>query len=64
MYGLGGENMAVGSSVVLAEWFQNKEMAFAMALQVVVALLSNRLPRMLGLFLLWDLRVLALKKCV
>ncbi len=37
LYGLGGENMAVGSSVILNEWFQGKEMAFAMALNVAVA---------------------------
>jgi MFS family permease len=37
LYGLGGENMAVGSSVILNDWFQGKEMAFAMALNVAVS---------------------------
>jgi MFS family permease len=41
IYGLGGENMAVGSSVVLAEWFQNKEMALAMALQVAISRIGS-----------------------
>jgi len=33
--------MAVGSSVVLAEWFQNKEMALAMALQVAISRIGS-----------------------
>ena len=41
IYGLGGENMAVGTSVILAEWFQNKEMALAMALQVAVSRIGS-----------------------
>jgi MFS family permease len=37
IYGLGGENMSVGASVILADWFAGKEMAFAMAVNVSVS---------------------------
>ena len=41
IYGLGGENMAVGASVILEEWFRNKEMALAMALNVAVSRIGS-----------------------
>jgi len=37
IYGLGGENMSVGASVLLAEWFAGKEMASAMAINVAIS---------------------------
>lgn len=41
MFGLGGENMSVGSSVILEEWFRNKEMALAMGLNVAVSRIGS-----------------------
>jgi len=41
IYGLGGENMAVGASVLLNDWFTNKEMALAMALNVAVSRIGS-----------------------
>jgi len=41
IYGLGGENMAVGASVILNDWFTNKEMALAMALNVAVSRIGS-----------------------
>ena len=41
IYGLGGENMAVGASVILEQWFRNKEMALAMALNLAVSRIGS-----------------------
>lgn len=41
IFGLGGENMSVGSSVILEEWFRNKEMALAMGLNVAVSRIGS-----------------------
>jgi MFS family permease len=41
MFGLGGENMSVGSSVILEEWFRNKEMALAMGLNVAISRIGS-----------------------
>ena len=43
VFGLGGENMTVALSTLLAEWFRGKEMAFAMGL--LVALTRRTRPR-------------------
>lgn len=41
VFGLGGENMSVGSSVILEEWFRNKEVALAMGLNVAVSRIGS-----------------------
>ena len=48
IYGLGGENMAVGASVILEEWFRNKEMALAMALNVAVSRVGSVINNILS----------------
>ena len=40
-FGLGGENMTVALSTLLADWFRGKEMAFAMGLFVALARLGS-----------------------
>jgi MFS family permease len=41
IFGLGGENMTVALSTLLADWFRGKEMAFAMGLFVALARLGS-----------------------
>ena len=41
IFGLGGENMTVGQSAIIANWFKGKELNFAFGLNLSVARLGS-----------------------